>query len=78
MDDSSIKNFVEFVKKENIKIDILINNAGVGTEISYWKDKNPEEIMKTILNTNYRGTIKLTAYTIPFLSSGAKVINISS
>ena len=34
--------------------------------------------MKTIVDTNYRGAVKLTANLIPFMATNGKIVNISS
>ena len=46
----NVKNFLEFVDKNNIDIDILINNAGIGFN-GYFNDISWEK-NETIINTN--------------------------
>lgn len=48
---SSIRNFVEEIKQEYNKIDVLINNAGVIGN----KSANPVDENEAIFSTNYLG-----------------------
>lgn len=72
----SIKSFENQMVINRIKIDFLINNAGIGPDLDY---KLPEEeSFKQTFEVNVIGTIFLTELIIPYLNIGGKVINISS
>ncbi len=71
-DDRSVENLVNWVKDSNRKIDVLVNNAGIG-----FADPT-EEQTKLMIKTNFFSVINLTEKIIPFLSDDAKVLQISS
>ena len=70
--------FIKQLSYAKVTIDVLFNNAALGTFGELWKDVEPKEILKTLLDVNYRGPVSLTAFLIPFMSEDAKIINISS
>ncbi|MBQ3842489.1 MAG: SDR family NAD(P)-dependent oxidoreductase [Ruminiclostridium sp.] len=61
---------------ERPDIRILINNAGTG-KMGSTTDFTPDDINKTI-NINCRAVCLLCGYAIPFMKSGARILNISS
>ncbi|MCL6461402.1 MAG: SDR family NAD(P)-dependent oxidoreductase [Flavobacterium micromati] len=79
LDLSDFKN-IEILKKEinekGRKIDILINNAGIGPDLDF---NNPEEItFKQTFAVNVIGTTFLTEVLIENINIDGKIINISS
>jgi short-subunit dehydrogenase len=79
LDLSDFKN-IEILKKEindkGIKIDILINNAGIGPDLDF---NNPDEItFKQTFAVNVIGTTFLTEVLIENINIDGKIINISS
>lgn len=79
LDLSDFKN-IEIFKKEinekGIKIDILINNAGIGPDLDF---NNPEEItFKQTFDVNVIGTTFLTEKLIENINIDGKIINVSS
>lgn len=74
--DEEISGVVDFLKKEDIQLDILINNAGV------LLDENDDTVvmdrLRATLEVNLFGTIAITQALVPFLNFGGKIINISS
>jgi len=70
----SIFNFVERVKKDYPKIDILINNAGV----LYPKNKTLEDKWDHTTLVNYFGHYLLTNKLLPLLGEGARIVNVCS
>jgi len=79
LDLSDVQSFEEIKKKfytENIKLDILINNAGIGPDLGHTE---PEfsSFQKTI-EVNFTGTVFFTEMILPFLKTNAMLINISS
>ena len=72
----SIKNFTEEVKSKYQKIDILINNAGMGTASNIHKT---EDGFLNAFQVNYLGNVLLTVLLLDhFNEKEAKVINVSS
>jgi len=71
-----IKKLKSLFEKEDLKIDILINNAGIGPDLGTLKpDLNT---FKHTLDVNVIGTTFLTESLIPFINERGKIINISS
>ena len=70
----SIFHFVEKLKTDYPKIDILINNAGV----LYPKNKTLEEKWDHTTMVNYFGHYLLTNKLLPLLQEGAKIVNVCS
>lgn len=72
-DIETIKNQIH---EKELKIDILINNAGIGPDLDF---KNPEEItFKQTFDVNVIGTTFFTEVLIESINKGGKIINISS
>jgi NAD(P)-dependent dehydrogenase (short-subunit alcohol dehydrogenase family) len=72
----SITAFNKNLQSENIKIDILINNAGIGPDLDF---ELPEEIsFKKTFDVNVTGTAFFTEQMLQHLNVGGKIINISS
>jgi short-subunit dehydrogenase len=72
----SIKNFIDDLRNRDLKIDILINNAGqlsneLFGETSY-------ESFKQTFDVNVFGLAEITRSLIPFINKSGHVINISS
>ncbi len=72
----SVKSFAEKFKKENQKLDILINNAGVMIP-PYSKTKDGFELQ---FGTNHLGHFALTAQLFDLLKNtpGSRIVNVSS
>lgn len=72
----SIASFEKNLQIENIKIDILINNAGIGPDLDF---ELPEEIsFQKTFDVNVTGTTFFTEHMLQYLNVGGKIINISS
>ena len=72
----SIAAFEKNLQIENIKIDILINNAGIGPDLDF---ELPEAIsFKKTFDVNVTGTTFFTEQMLQYLNVGGKIINISS
>lgn len=67
----------EFIKTQNIKPNIIINNAGIMLPFVKIKDYNKEDFSK-ILSTNLTSVIYSVQYVLPLLESEKGIINISS
>jgi NAD(P)-dependent dehydrogenase (short-subunit alcohol dehydrogenase family) len=72
----SIAAFEKNLQIENIKVDILINNAGIGPDLDF---ELPEKIsFKKTFDVNVTGTTFFTEQMLQHLNVGGKIINISS
>ena len=72
----SIDAFEKNFQSDNIKIDILINNAGIGPDLDF---ELPEEIsFQKTFDVNVTGTTFFTEQMLQYLNVGGKIINISS
>lgn len=74
--EDQVKNLIAEVINKFGRIDILVNNAGIVFDESY-EDKTVERWNRT-LNVNLVGQFLMMKHAIPFLSEGAKIVNISS
>lgn len=73
--EEEIKKIYEEVKKEFIRIDVLVNNAGVCQDNAL-NEKGGKEFTD-VLKTNLTGTFLVTKYMVNLIEYGA-IINISS
>ena len=72
----SIAAFEKNLQIENIKVDILINNAGIGPDLDF---ELPEKIsFKKTFDVNVTGTTFFTEQMLQHLNVGGKIINVSS
>ena len=72
----SIAAFENIFQTENIKVDILINNAGIGPDLDF---ELPEEMsFQKTFDVNVTGTTFFTEQMLQHLNVGGKIINISS
>lgn len=71
-DDKAQDDLVAWVQKNNKKIDVLINNAGIIIHDS------TDDQKKLTIKTNYFSVVKLTEKLIPFLPDDGKILQISS
>lgn len=73
---NSIKVFEEQFSRKGLKIDQLINNAGIGPDLGY---SFPEESsFDKTFDVNVKGQVFFTESMIKHLNKGAKLINVSS
>jgi len=72
---TSIRYVATVVKKES-KIDILINNAGIGPDLDL--DLPTEETFKPTFDVNVTGTVLFTESLIEKINQGGSIVNISS
>lgn len=71
------KKIVEVTIKTFGKIDVLINNAGVQYQQDHLQNISDEQFDKT-MKVNIYGMFYLTRAVLPYLKSGASIINLSS
>ncbi len=71
------KEIVKFTLERFGKIDILVNNAGVQYQQDYLDCISDEQFDRT-MKVNVYGMFYLTREVLPYLKSGASIINLSS
>lgn len=76
--EKSIETFVKEFKKLNLKIDVLVNNAGIVVEEEPNKQFVDAKYLRKTLEVNLIGTVDFTDRIIPFINSNSHIINISS
>ncbi|MHC0443040.1 SDR family NAD(P)-dependent oxidoreductase [Flavobacterium sp. 3-210] len=75
-DEKSINDVALFLKENNIKINILINNTGIGPDLDTLK---PDiESFKKTFDVNVTGTVFFTELLQPYIHLDGKIINMSS
>jgi NAD(P)-dependent dehydrogenase (short-subunit alcohol dehydrogenase family) len=77
-DPASVATGVERAARPDRKLDILVNNAGVSGPSPLDGDARSDEAWRTILDVNLTGTWRVCRAALPFLTDGARVINLSS
>jgi len=77
-DDQSVRTFMTEVLSRTKKIDVLINNAGVG--ITGAVEEVPEEEIKAVFETNFYGPVRLIKTVMPQMrkQKSGMIINITS
>lgn len=74
--DDSIKNAAEEFKKLGIKVDCLVNNAGVGLDLG---DEIPTtELMNATFATNTTGTVSFTEAFLDNVNEGGQIVFLST
>lgn len=74
--EQSIKKAAENVKELGIKLDCVVNNAGVGLDLG---DEIPtEELMNATFATNTTGTVLFTEAFIEFIQDGGQIVFLST
>jgi short-subunit dehydrogenase len=76
--EDSIKKAIQTILDKEGRIDVLVNNAGMG--ITGPVEDTPTEEMKKVFNTNYFGAIDVMKAVLPTMRTqgGGKVINVTS
>ncbi|MGN0960754.1 MAG: SDR family NAD(P)-dependent oxidoreductase [Christensenellales bacterium] len=75
-DENKVKQVFDEIHNKFGNIDILINCAGIG--MSGITELIPTEQIHKLVEVNYYGTLYCTRSALPFMESGAKIINLSS
>jgi 3-oxoacyl-[acyl-carrier protein] reductase len=75
-DEASVKSAIAKVVEKFGRIDIVVNNAGVGEFIPA-QELTLEDYDRT-MNVNVRGLVATIIHSIPHMKNGGKIINISS
>lgn len=76
--DESVKEAINYLIEQEGKIDVLVNNAGIGM-VGSVEDSSVEE-MQAHFDTNYYGAVRVMQEVLPHMrkAKNGKVINISS
>jgi short-subunit dehydrogenase len=75
-DIESIKTFEKYIIDNEIKIDILVNNAAIGPDLN--TSLPDENSFRQTFDTNVTGTVFFTESMVNHLNENGKIINISS
>lgn len=75
--ESSINRAAEQVKENNIKLDVLVNNAGVLLDSEDFTKISKEKILSTF-KINTLGPILVTQQFLPLINNFGRIINVSS
>lgn len=76
----SVKSAADEVFKVFDQVDVLVNNAGISTNVEFLNDENLQEWHR-VINTNLNGPAYMTYAVVPHMikaGKGGSVINISS
>lgn len=74
--DSYYNSITELFTKNNVEIDLLVNNAGCGDYNAFINSDLNKQL--NMVNLNNNGILKTTHAALPFMKKGAKILNISS
>ncbi|XP_018563319.2 carbonyl reductase [NADPH] 3-like [Anoplophora glabripennis] len=77
---TSVDNFKEHIRTAHGGLDLLINNAAIGYQLTDPPQPAAElaRLAENILNINYYGTKRICEALFPLLRNNAKVVNVSS
>jgi len=72
----SITKFAEWFSTKELKIDLLLNNAGIGPDLEtqYPEEKSYDQTFEV----NVKGTVFLTELLIPSINPKGRILNVSS
>lgn len=74
----SIEAASERFASKNVKIDVLVNNAGILLKGDYHMLSGDENILDETLKTNSFGPLRVTKSFLPYISSPGRIVMISS
>ncbi len=79
-DEATVAAAVEAIEASEGRLDIVVNNAGVGSHWGQDLVAVPTEDVDTVLQTNLRGAILLAKHALPLVlrRRGGRIINMSS
>lgn len=75
-DTTSVENCISTLKNQNIQIDLLINNAGVGLDLD--QEQPDLGLIRKTFDTNVFGIIHLTEELLKLMPDGSSIFCISS
>jgi NAD(P)-dependent dehydrogenase (short-subunit alcohol dehydrogenase family) len=71
-DPSSIAALAGSLRKEGMKLDVLVNNAGITM------DGFDEQVARRTIDTNFYGPLRVTEALLPMMSDGGAIVMVSS
>src|SRR5690348_431862 len=71
------KRAVDEVVKRYGKIDILINNVGIGTAGAGY-ETGSQDAWDRVMNVNFRGQFLMAKYAVPHMPRGGAIVNVGS
>lgn len=74
--ESSVDAMVAYTLKEKGRVDVLVNNAGIGDH-AYLVER-PMEAWDRVLGVNLRGPYMCTRAVVPHMPTGSAIVNIAS
>ncbi len=76
----SIERAREYLDAEFGRLDILINNAGIGHDMRLKPSETPLETIRDVFETNFFGVVAVTQGLLPVLrkSAAGRIVNLSS
>jgi NAD(P)-dependent dehydrogenase (short-subunit alcohol dehydrogenase family) len=77
-DAASVATAVERAARPDRRLDIVVNNAGVGGPTPLDGDERSDRHFQRILDVNLGGTWRVCRAALPFLHPGARIVNLSS
>lgn len=80
IDDASVAAAVARIKADSSRLDVLVNNAGVGGDPVSQPGAERLDDIRPVFETNFFGTIRVTQAFLPLLrkSDGARIVMMSS
>lgn len=76
-DEKSVAALADRVRSQHKSVDIVVNNAGIGSFSTPLHQLDPAE-WDRVMNTNLRGVYYMIRAFVPMMHSGAHIVNISS
>lgn len=77
-DAASVATGVERAARPDRRLDVVVNNAGLAGQTPLHGDERSDRAFERILDVNVHGTWRVLRAALPFLSDGARVVNVSS
>jgi NAD(P)-dependent dehydrogenase (short-subunit alcohol dehydrogenase family) len=77
-DDFGVRRGLEHVVSEHGRLDIVVNNAGIGATGTV--EDNPDDQWRRVFDVNVLGTVRMSRAALPYLrhSSAAAIVNVAS
>ncbi len=77
-DAASVATGVERAARPERRIDLVVNNAGLAGQTPLHGDERSDLAFARIFDVNVTGTWRVLRAALPFLSDGARIVNVSS